>query len=149
MDYRSTLSSAQDFSMNGKLEDWVHAYLLSDGNNETFSRGLKMVNRFYIGPLKMPLSLFSRCCGPEENMKWRVNAAGFEQKVNKLEEVMKNEDDLPPLIVNYVDGRFDLSDGNHRYEAATRLGIKEKFVIIWITDKHDYDLFQTKYAEYL
>lgn len=82
-------------------------------------------------------------------MKWRVNAAGFEQKVNQLEEVMKNEDDLPPLIVNYVDGRFDLSDGNHRYEAATRLGIKEKYVIIWITDKQDYDLFQTKYAEYL
>lgn len=42
------------------------------------------------------------------------------------------------------DGEFELSDGNHRLEAYTRLGITEYYVIIWITEKDEYDLFLSK-----
>lgn len=149
LEYKCTLSSANNYAKNRKLEEWVHTYLLSDGHNKEFSDGLKLSDRYFLGPIKMPLSLFSRCCGPEANMKYRVNAEWFEEHVTKLENVIKIEKDMPPLIVHFVDGQFELNDGNHRFEAYTRLGIKEYYVIIWITEKHEYDLFLSKYARYL
>jgi hypothetical protein len=149
MEYRSTLTSAQEYARNGKLEDWVHSYLLSDANNKEFSDGLKLLNRLFLGPIKMPLSLFSRCCGPEESMKWKVDAEWFEKKVTNLANVIKIEKDMPPLIVHFIDDEFELNDGNHRHEAYFRLGIKEINVIIWITEKHEYELFLSKYSEFL
>ena len=155
LEYQCTLNSAQEFAKKGKLEEWIHKYLLSDGHNTDFSNGLKLYKRIYLGPVKMPLSLFSRCCGPEENMKWRINKEWFEMHVAKLKEVISSNSDLPPLIVhfyadeNHVDGAFELNDGNHRHEAYSRLGIKEYPVVVWITEQEEYDLFQTKYGHYL
>lgn len=149
MEYQNTLSSAQAFAKAGKLEEWVHAYLLSDANNPAFSEGLKRFDRFYIGPLKMPLSLFSRCCGPEENMTWKIDAQGFEQKVQRLMHVIATEKDLPPLIVNYSHVGFELNDGNHRYEAYSRLGVNDVDIIIWITEIQAFEQFKAEYSAYL
>lgn len=155
MQYSCTLSSAKNYSQQGKLEEWVHMYLLSDGHNKDFSDGLKLFDRYYIGPVKMPLSLFERCCGPEETMKWRIEKKWFDQHVSELEQIIKNEKDMPPLIVHYFtdennkDGAFELNDGNHRLEAYSRLGINEYSVIVWITEKSEYELFMLKYSEYL
>lgn len=155
MQYRCTLTSAKNYADQGKLEEWIHAYLLSDGHNKEFSDGLKLFDRYYLGPMKMPLSLFERCCGPEENMKYRIDKKWFEQHVSDLEEVIEQEKDMPPLIVHYYvdekhkDGVFELNDGNHRLEAYTRLGIKEYEVIVWITEKEEYESFLEKYDEYI
>jgi hypothetical protein len=149
MEYKGTLTSAREFANRGELEHWVHAYLLSEGNNKAFSEGLKLVDRTYLGPFKMPLSLFTRCCGPETTMKWRVDEEGFENRVFRLMQVINTENDLPPLIVQFVANGFELNDGNHRHEAYARLGIHEIHVIVWITDPHDYALFLAKYPEYV
>ena len=150
LNYKCSLSCAQEFSKQGKLEEWVHSYLLSDGRNKDFSDGLKLFDRYFIGPLKMPLSLFTRCCGPEENMKWRINEEWFEKHVSDLMEVIKREKDMPPLIVHFLveNGKdyFELNDGNHRLEAYRRLGIEEYYVIVWITEKYEYELFMEKYS---
>ena len=143
--YKCSLSSAREFAEAGKLEDWVHSFLLSDGHNKAFSDGLKMFDRYYLGPLTMPLSLFSRCCGPENNMKYQVNAEWFMKRVKSLKKVLQSNDDMPPLIVNFVDHSFELCDGNHRFEALTQLGVKEYPVIVWITEKNEYDEFVAKY----
>lgn len=154
MEYKCSLSSAKKYAKFGKTEEWVHTYLLSDGHNKEFSDGLKLHDRYFLGPVRMPLSLFERCCGPEEHIKWRVNAEWFEKHVRELEEVIKREPDMPPLIVHYVipegktDGKFELNDGNHRLEAYSRLGIKEYDVIVWITEKTEYNLFLSKYKKY-
>ncbi len=149
MEYKNTLSSAVGYARNGKLEDWVHAYLQSDGHNQAFSDGLRLFDRYYLGPVKMPISLFHRCCGPEEHMKYVVNEERFESKVNTLMNVIKENSDLPPMIVHYVEGDFELNDGNHRFEAYSRLGIQEAHVIVWITEEAEYDAFWEKYSEYL
>lgn len=154
MEYKCTLSSAEHFAKHNRLEEWVHSYLLSDGHNKDFSDGLKLYDRYFLGPVKMPLSLFTRCCGPEENMRWRINREWFEKHVGELAEVIKTEKDMAPLIVHYFtdndnpEGAFELNDGNHRFEAYSRLGIKETYVIVWITEKSEYDLFISKYSEY-
>lgn len=155
LDYQCSLSSAQEFAKQNKLEEWVHAYLLSDGKNKEFSDGLKLFDRYFLGPVKMPLSFFTRCCGPEEHMKYRVNGRWFEKHVSELEEVIQREKDMPPLIVHYLitdentEGEFELNDGNHRFEAYKRLGIEEWYVIVWITEKYEYDLFRKKFSKYL
>ena len=139
--YKCSLSSAKEFSEAGKLEDWVHLFLLSDGHNKAFSDGLKLINRYYLGPITMPLSLFTRCCGPEDDMKYQVNAEWFEKRVQALKKTLQSNDDMPPLIVHYVDHNFELCDGNHRFEALSQLGVKEHPVIVWITEKEAYDEF--------
>ena len=144
--YKCSLSSAKEFAEAGKLEDWVHLFLLSDGHNKAFSDGLKLFNRYYLGPLTMPLSLFSRCCGPEENIKYQVNAEWFKKRVQSLKKILQSNYDMPPLIVHYVDHGFELCDGNHRLEALTQLGVKEYPVIVWITEKDEYEEFVGKYT---
>jgi len=149
MEYKSTLTSAIGYARNGKLEEWIHAYLQSDGHNQAFSDGLKLFDRYFLGPVKMPLSLFKRCCGPEADMKWQVSAEGFERKVRDLQKVISDNNDMPPLIVHYVEGEFELNDGNHRFEAYSRLGVKEAYVIVWITEKEEYTEFMEKYSKYM
>lgn len=149
MEYKSTLSSAIGYAKNGKLEEWIHTYLQSDGHNQEFSDGLKLFDRYFLGPVKMPLSLFKRCCGPEPDMTWVIPKEPFENKVNQLQKVISENPDMPPLIVSYTNGEFQLNDGNHRFEAYSRLGITEYYVIVWITEKEDYTDFINKFSKYM
>lgn len=149
MNYENTLTSAIGYARNGKLEEWIHTYLLSDGHNKAFSEGLKLFDRYFLGPIKMPLSSFDRCCGPEENMRYKVSEESFEKKVNELQKVICAKEDMPPLIVHYVDGKFELNDGNHRLEAYSRLGINEYYVIVWMTEKEEYVSFMSQYSRYI
>lgn len=120
-------------------------FLHDEGDNIALSDGLKQEKRFFVGPIKMPLYLFERCCGPEENIKYQINEFGFKTNVNAIMERLKNDWDMPPLIVNYCKDDFELNDGNHRYEALIRSGIKEYYIIIWITNNKDYQNFNMKY----
>ncbi|MBQ8555592.1 MAG: hypothetical protein IJ438_06940 [Clostridia bacterium] len=155
MNYRSTLSSAQEWARHGSLEDWVHAYLLSDGNNKPFSDGLRDIDRIFLGPMVMPLRLFHRCTGPEKEMRFRVHPVVWENHVQSLMEAIPRSPDIPPLIVHYLipegktEGEFELNDGNNRFEAYTRLGIDKAWVIVWITDRDEYEQFIARYGEYV
>lgn len=150
-EYRCTLSSAQEFAKQEKLEEWVHAFLLSDGQNKGFSDGLKLFPRYFLGPVAIPISLLKRCCGPEANMKYRVNKEWFEKHVTELAEVIKRVPDMAPLIVHYLidpdsrTGIFELNDSNHRLEAYSRLGITECYAIIWITEAEELERFRTDF----
>lgn len=156
MDYQGTLSCAQEWSRQGRLEEWLHAYLLSDGDNKPFSDGLKMVDRIFLGPFSMPLNLFQRCTGPvEEGLKYQVHPEVWERNVQHLMDAIQRQADIPPLIVHYLIpeggqmGEFELNDGNHRWEAYSRLGIQEAHVIVWSTDKDEYEQFMDRYGEYV
>lgn len=149
MEYRCSLSSAKSFAQAGRLEEWVHSYLLSDGHNKEFSDGLKLLERRYFGPVEMPLELFERCCGPEAHMKFRVDKVWFEKHVAELTEAVWANRDMPPLIAHYVDDGFELNDGNHRFEACRRLGIKAYPFIIWITEEDECREFIEKYGRFL
>lgn len=148
MQYQCSLSSAIEYAKAEKLDEWVHIYLQSDGHNQVFSDGLKLFDRYYIGPLKMPTNLFTRCCGPEENMKYRIDPEWWKTHVNDLKKVLEENSDMPPLIVHYADHSFELNDGNHRFEAYTQLKITEIPVIVWITEPEEYEEFQQKYDKY-
>lgn len=147
--YNQSLTTAQAFANVGRIEEWIHIYLCSDGHNKAFSDGLKLDKRFFLGPLRMPLNMFKRCCGPEETMKWQVDAVSFDRHVTTLTKAILAHTNLPPLIIQYTSDGFTLTDGNHRWEAYNRLGITEAAVIIWGTGQSDEEAFRKFYNKYL
>lgn len=154
MTYDRTLTSALAFSKEGRLEEWIHLYLTSHGNNLPFSQGLKTLPRHYLGPVRMPITLFRRNCGPEEHMKWQVDPVHFEEKVQRLTAAIEKDPDMPPLIISYRFNdktglaEFELNDGNGRFEAYTRLGHTHVQVIFWITEEAEYEDFLARYGHH-
>lgn len=61
----STLNSAYQYAKAGKIEEWIHLFLNCEGDNVPFSEGLRLKKRYYFGPLKFKLDMFTRCCGPD------------------------------------------------------------------------------------
>lgn len=149
MAYKGTVTSAKEYARQGMLEEWIHTYLLFDRKNKGFSDGLKFFERIYIGPLKMPTNLFVRNCGPEEGMKWQVDGQMFEERVSNMMKALQKGEELPPLIINFVDEGFEMNDGTYQFEALKRLGIEVCETIIWITEKKDYDYFKVHYKQYM
>ena len=82
-------------------------------------------------------------------MKYRIDPDWFKIHVANLEQAIQTDPDLPPLIVHYVDGGFELNDGNHRHQAYQNLGIETAWVIVWITEEAEYRDFLFRYGEYV
>lgn len=138
-------ASAERYSQAGLLEEWIHTYLLFERRNREFSDGLHLQPRQYIGPLAMPLSLFTRSSGPEEHMKWRVHLVVWEENVASRQRSIRRQEPLPPLIVSYGEGGFELNCGSPLYEALVREGITCFPVIIWCSSQADREEFNEKY----
>ena len=133
--YAPTASSSRAFGQAGCLAAWLQAFLRNEGRNIPFADGLLLAPRRYHGPERWSLSALSRCCGPEPDMAFRVDANAFERRVRALMETLAcGQWDMPPLIVHRdADGRLTLNDGNHRLEALRRLGVQEAWVLVWET----------------
>ena len=147
--YSATLSAAKAYAEAGKLDAWIHLYLNEEGRNIPFSDGLKLFDRYYISPALFPINLFKRCTGPEPEMKYRIDPDWWAIKVADLIKAIRRDPDMPPLIVHYVDGDFELNDGNHRHKAYENLGIENAFAIVWITLEAEKDDFLAKYGGYV
>ena len=147
--YSATLSSAKAYADAGKLDAWIHLFLNEEGRNIPFSDCLKLFDRYYFSPAEFPVSLFRRCAGPEEEMKYRIDKDWWAIRLGELEKHIQQDPDMPPLIVHYTDGEFELNDGNHRLQAYENLGIEKAWVIIWITEEAERDDFMNKYGEYV
>lgn len=146
--FHPNVDSAKEYDANGLLEEWVHTYLLYERKNKPFADGLCLEERYFIGPMSMPLDLFERSSGPEENMKWRVHPIVFEERVQSWTDVFKKKEPLPPIIIGYTEGRFEINCNSPLFEALSRLKVEEFPVIVWLTKKTDYDDFCIKYKRY-
>ena len=147
--YSATLNSALEYGREEKMDAWVHLYLNEEGRNIPFSDGLKLFDRYFISPAQFPISLFHRCAGPEEDMKYRIDKGWWEHKISELTKAIQSGAEMPPMIVHYVDGEFELNDGNHRHKVYEDLGIETAWVIIWITEEEELNDFMSKYGEYV
>ena len=147
--YSATLASAMEYGREEKTDAWVHLYLNEEGRNIPFSDGLKLFDRYFISPAQFPISLFHRCAGPEEDMKYRIDKGWWEHKLSEITKAVEEGKEMPPMIVHYVDGEFELNDGNHRHKVYENLGIETAWVIIWITEEEELRDFMSKYGEYV
>jgi hypothetical protein len=131
------LETAQAFAKEGRIEEWVHAFLTTEGKNIPLSEGMKRQKRYWIGPVLLPLSRLTRCCGPEEHMKYKTPLEAWKKRTGNMAQSMKTGWNPAPLIVHYEDGSLVLSDGNHRYEALTASDVKEYWTIVWCDTEQD------------
>lgn len=149
MDYFSSnssfnLSTAICAAQNNELESWVHAYLCGPAMNTAFSKGLKLQERFWHGPVKVPLHSLTRICGFEETMEYQVSYELWFKNTNQIIQSFQKIEYFPPLIVSYVDGKFIVNDGNHRLFAFQHLGLKSCWVILWYDSLVQYNSHRTR-----
>ncbi|XMB85241.1 ParB/RepB/Spo0J family partition protein [Mycoplasmatota bacterium WC44] len=126
-----SVAEAIDYSKVGKIEEWVHIFLNSVGNNIPFSEGLKLQKRYWIGPILYDLNKINRCCGPEKDIKFYEPVENWERRINNMVALIKSGWEMSPLIVNHNNGYLEINDGNHRHEALKRVGIDKFWVILW------------------
>lgn len=133
------LLSAQRYAREGRIEDWVHIYLLSGPwANPGFSQGLKSQPRWWNGPLEVKLSSLSPSVGPEPWMEFVVDQAYWAARVRDIAASFTDPYFVPPLIVEYRDGSLSVRDGNTRYGAMKWLGWSHCWVVIWYNSEADH-----------
>ena len=54
-----------------------------------------------------------------------------------MKESMADGWDAPPLIVEYLYGRFKVDDGRHRLETYRQLGVEKVWAVIWTTSEEN------------
>lgn len=143
--YDRSTKCALAYANVGMLEYWLYTFLTVDANAENIVAEIKMYQPRFIGPIHLSISCFSRCCGPEPEMRYYEPSLQFELRVNDLIQKILAGVDLPPLLLYYVDGEFDLFDGAHRYEAYKRLNADSISSIIWTSKDLDYVDFYQKH----
>ncbi len=142
------INSAKEYNDCDLLEEWIHTYLIFVRKNKEFSDGLLLEERYYLGPIAMPLDLLSRSSGPEEGMKWRVDEEVFEMRVSDWRKKVRNNQILPPVIVGYTDKTFEINCNSPLFEALVRENVTYYPVIVWCTKETDYKDFINKYSPY-
>lgn len=132
MSYTHTPDEVIRLANEGRLEEWIHAFLMSVGRNEGLSDGLKLQPRYWIGPVLMPLNRMERCCGPEPTMEYVMDPDHWEQHTGRMVASLEKGWMPPPLIAQYGHEKaFILRDGNHRYHALSRAGREAYWCIVW------------------
>ena len=136
---RFSVSAAQQYARKGRLEEWVHMYLTTGHwANPAFSEGLKLQQRWWIGPTEIELATLSRAVGPEPGMEYPGDADNWQQCTSAMAQSMTNLLSIPPLIVEYRNGELSVRDGNTRHGAMTLKGWTTCWVLIWYNAKADY-----------
>lgn len=132
------IKALEDITKLG-VENWIHNFLNNEGDNPDFSKGLKLAKRYYLGPVKFKLDLIERICGPEPEMKYKIDPEYFQYYISEMTKSIESGWEVPPLIINYDKGMFTLNDGNHRHAALTSMGIESYWVIFWVTEESDFN----------
>lgn len=143
-DVASCLAAAEA----GHLEDWIHGYLAGGPwANAGLSTGLRLQRRWWTGPLPLRLDTLKRCCGPEPEMEFRVNAEDWRRKVSGIASRLTNPLQLPPLIVEWRSDHLSVRDGSHRHAAASLAGWTACWAVVWHNDPADSEVAKQAIAE--
>jgi hypothetical protein len=129
-----SVRGARVAAREGELEAWLQTYLTSEPQwaNPGLANGLLLAPRVY-RLLEMPVSALERKCGPEPEMEYWQDAHSFEARVRAIGDSVQSVEDLPPLVVEELSGRFIVCDGTHRLEAVRRKGWPTCWVVVFTT----------------
>jgi hypothetical protein len=148
--FRFTIRGACEAAADEQTDNWVNAFLSNGlganalGANVPMALGLLKQQRWWIGPVLVPVASLTRICGPEPEMDYRTSVEGFEAKVAAIAAIEPSE--LPPLILEYRGISLGLCDGSHRHEAARRRGAESIWALIWCNSESDFHLAKAVYG---
>lgn len=80
------------------------------------------------------LHALERCCGPEPEMEYQVDAEGWRRKVTSMTRGLTDPIGLPPPIVEWKSGRLSVRDCSHRLVAASLAGWPALWAVMWYDD---------------
>jgi hypothetical protein len=130
--------AARKFARDGRIEEWIHTYLANKAwINLGLSEGLKKQKRYWVGPLEVDLTDLSRCCGPEDDMEYRMELEHWKTRTTGFAANLNDPMDLPPLLVQYLPHKLDLRDGNHRHEALRLKGFPKAWILLWYKSEEE------------
>lgn len=133
-----TLTKAKEFAEIGKIDRWLQLFLRGDGKNIALADGLLLEERSYMGIKEIPIQLLSGIkSGAPEYLKDADSVKYFFEIVNRMKEDFGHWD-IPPLIVEYADGRFQVNDGRHRLEMYRQLNVEYIPAVLWTTGEESY-----------
>ncbi len=132
-----TMEKAMEYADQGKVEEWLQLFLRNDGKNILFADGLLLEPRYYVGPVKTDIRIFNIEEGAPSYLTQENDIEWFFTIVDRIKSIY-NHWDMPPLIVNYANGIYEVNDGRHRYEALRQMNITKAYVIFWTSSEEDY-----------
>lgn len=133
-----TLSLARLYAKEGRIDEWLQDFLRADGKNLALADGLLKEERFYFGLREVPITLFTDIkAGAPEYLHAENDIQYFFYVVDRMKESLADGWDAPPLIVEYVYGRFQVDDGRHRLETYRQLGVDKVWTVIWTTGEEN------------
>ena len=133
-----SLTLAKQYDKEGKIDQWMQDFLRADGKNLALADGLLLEERHYFGLCEIPISLLSDVkSGAPEYLHAENDIRYFFHVVDRMKESLMNNWDAPPLIVEYVYGKFKVDDGRHRLETYRQLGVKRVWAAVWTTGEEN------------
>ena len=133
-----TLALARKYAEEGRIEQWLQDFLRADGKNMALAEGILKEERYYFGLLEIPIALLSDVkSGAPEYLHAANDIQYFFAVVDSMKESMADGWDAPPLIVEYLYGRFKVDDGRHRLETYRQLGVEKVWAVIWTTGEEN------------
>jgi hypothetical protein len=147
--FERTITGAREAADAEQIDEWVHAFLSAGlGANPPMAVGLRIQQRWWIGPVAVPVASLTRICGPEAEMEYRTTPEAWEARVAAIMNVELER--LPPVILEYRGpGLLRLSDGSHRHEAIRRRGADTIWALIWCNSESDFLSAQRVWATFL
>lgn len=133
-----TLKLAKKYAEEGRIDEWLQDFLRADGKNLALAEGLLAEERYYFGLQEIPISLLSDVkAGAPEYLLAANDIQYFFEVVERMKESLREGWDAPPLIVEYVYGRFQVDDGRHRLETYRQLGVETVWAVVWTTGEEN------------
>ena len=128
-----TIEEANKYSNENKLDIWLQSFLRDNNNdhanpNIPLADGLLLEERFYLGPILFDLDNITPV--RIENHLQGNELKYYNEVVDRIKNDYNNYN-LPPLILEYKDNKFYLTDGNNIYSALKKLKIDKYYVIVW------------------
>jgi len=147
--FERTINGAREAADAGQIDEWVHAFLSAGlGANPPMAVGLRKQQRWWIGPVAVPIASLTRICGPEAGMEYRTTREAWEARVAAIMAVELEQ--LPPVILEYRGpALLGLCDGSHRHEAIRRRGRENIWALVWCNTESDFVSAQRIYGRTL
>ena len=133
-----SLTLAKQYDKEGKIDQWMQDFLRADGKNLALADGLLLEERHYFGLREIPIALLSDVKdGAPEYLHAENDIQYFFHVVDRMKESLAEGWDAPPLIVEYVYGKFQVDDGRHRLETYRQLGVECVWAAVWTTGEEN------------
>jgi ParB-like nuclease family protein len=141
-----TGAAAWRAAVEGRLEEWVHRWLLGAGRNVPMFRGLSAYRQWWLGPVGVPVQQLIRIVGPEPGMPFPRHQHDWVPRLDGIADSIRGGWDVPPVVAEYRDAGLVVNDGNHRYAAQCRMGCGTVSAIVRFDSEDAWRRFRPAWA---